>query len=88
MLFPLTVSIPTHYYSVYCLLLTYLFCVFHVSGFIYYVVIYDSILFLIFILNDVYLVDQDGKDLGLGRSQCDYCFQAFYSFPYFGRGKR
>lgn len=40
-----------------------------------------------FILDDVYLVDQDGKDPGLGKSWFDHCFQTFYFlFLFLGGG--
>lgn len=36
-----------------------------------------------------YIVNQGGKDPGLGRSGCDHCFQTFCFFlPFLGEGER
>lgn len=50
---------------------------------------YFIIVIIIIILHDVYIVDQGGKDLGLGRNGCGYCFQTFYLFfPHLEEGGR
>lgn len=39
------------------------------------------------ISDDVYIFDQGGKDPGLGRSECDHCFQTkYFFFPFLGGG--
>lgn len=41
------------------------------------------------ISDDVYVVGQDGRNQGLGKSECDSCFQIFcFFFLFLGGGRR